>query len=52
MAENLYVSALLIDPVLAVMVKEAIEDGLIDRAAAELAWQLVKSGAVGRRGDP
>ena len=41
MKRNLYVEALLADPVLAVMVKTALEDGLIDRAAALLAWRLV-----------
>ena len=34
MERNLYVNALLADPVLAVMVQEALQDGLIDRAAA------------------
>ena len=33
-------------PGLAVMVKTALEDGLIDRAAALLAWRLVRSGGV------
>ena len=41
MERNLYVEALLRDPVLAVMVKEALNDGLIDRAAALLAcWSI------------
>ena len=43
MAENLYVLALMRDPVLAVLVKTALEDGLIDRAAALLAWRVVAS---------
>ena len=41
MERNLYVEALLRDPALAVMVKEALNDGLIDRAAALLAWRLM-----------
>ena len=41
MEQNLYVDALLRDPIVAVMVKEALEDGLIDRAGALLAWRLV-----------
>ena len=41
MTINLYVEALFADPVLAVMDQEALNDGLIDRAAAELAWRLV-----------
>ena len=45
-----YVEALLADPVLAVMVKEALNDGLIDRAAALLAWSLVRSGSCGIQG--
>ena len=44
MERNLYVEALLKDAHLAVMVKTALEDGLIDRAAAELAWWLMRSG--------
>ena len=46
MAENLYVSALLSDPVLAVMVKELLDDGLIDQAAASLAWRLISDAAI------
>ena len=41
MERNLYVEALMRAPVLAVMVKEALEDGLVDRAAALLAWRLI-----------
>ena len=41
MEQNLYVLALMSDPILAVMVKEALRDGLIDQAAAELAWRLI-----------
>ena len=41
MERNLYVEALLADPVSAVMVKTALEDGRIDRATAELAWIAV-----------
>ena len=40
MERNLYAEALMSDPVLALMVKEALEDGLIDRAAAVLAWRM------------
>jgi hypothetical protein len=44
---NLYVEALFTDPVLAVMVKTALEDGLIDRASAELAWLAVVTQGLG-----
>ena len=50
MTINLYVEALLADPVLAVMVKTALEDGLIDRAGALLAWRQVRSGSCGMQG--
>ena len=49
---NLYVEALFADPVLAVMVKTALEDDLIDRAAAELAWRLIGRERFERRDDP
>ena len=42
MLAELYIEALLADPVLAVMVKTALEDGLIDRAEADLAWRLIE----------
>ena len=41
MERNLYVEALMWDPILAVLVKTALEDGLIDGVAALLAWRLV-----------
>ena len=41
MNRNLYVEALLVEPVLAVMVKELLDDGAIDRAAALLAWSVL-----------
>ena len=47
MDQNLYVDALMSDPVLAVMVKEALADGRIDRAAALLVWRLVSCGLQG-----
>ena len=34
--------ALIPDPVLAVMIQEALHDGLIDQAAALLAWRLIR----------
>ena len=52
MDQNLYVDALMSDPVLAVMVKAALEDGLIDRAAADLAWRLIGRERFERRDDP
>ena len=42
----------MLDPVPAVMVKEALNDGLIDRAAAELAWRLIEVEGLDRRDDP
>ena len=45
-----YVESLLVDAHLAVMVKTALDDGLIDRAAADLAWWLVRSGSCGMQG--
>ena len=45
MFTELYIEALLADPVLAVMVMIALEDVLIDRAAAVLAWRLVSIGS-------
>jgi len=41
-AENLYVDALIRDPVLAVMVKELLDSGRIDWATALLAWQTIE----------
>ena len=52
MERSLYVNALLVDPVLAVMVKEALEDGLIDRVAALLAWRLINHESLECRHDP
>ena len=37
------------DPHLAMMVKTALENGLIDRAAALLAWRLIAMGIAGNR---
>ena len=52
MERNLYVEALLRDPVLAVMGKEALNDGLIDRAAADLAWRLIERESLECRHHP
>ena len=52
MERSLYENALMLDPVLAVTVQEALQDGRIDRGAAVLAWRLVRSGPVGCKDDP
>ncbi len=46
MDRNLYVEALFADPVLATIVKVALDDGLIDRDVAELAWLAMAAGLV------
>jgi hypothetical protein len=46
MLAELYVEALFTDPVLAVMVMIALEDGVIDLAAADLAWLAMAVSAI------
>ena len=44
MFPHLYTQALLRDPVLAEMIKEALDDGKIDEATAALAWRVIWQG--------
>jgi hypothetical protein len=41
MEGNLYLNALMLDPYLAATIRAMLDDGLIDRAAAVLAWRVI-----------
>ena len=44
MESNLYVDSPLKDPYLAAMIQVMLDDGLIDRATAELLWNAIVDG--------